>query len=147
MSFVDHTGKVIALLDRAAEKAMTNVAMKTEGQYKRNIMTTLNTRSRVFGRAGAKGFLASHTTYEVVKRGMMSVARVGNQGVVYAAIHEFGGTIRPKRAKRLVFEVEPGQLVFAESVTIPARPTLRPAMKYAEAERDFAGAMMREMGI
>lgn len=44
----------------------------------------------------------------------------------YAAIQEFGGTITPKKAKMLAFEIK-GELVFAHSVTIPARPYLRPA--------------------
>lgn len=41
---------------------------------------------------------------------------------VYAAIHQFGGVIRPKAAGgRLAFSVG-GKRVFAQSVTIPARP-------------------------
>jgi len=47
--------------------------------------------------------------------------RIGSDRV-YAAIHQFGGTIRPKKAGgRLVFTVG-GKKVFAKSVTIPARP-------------------------
>jgi phage virion morphogenesis protein len=45
----------------------------------------------------------------------------------YAAIHQFGGTIKPKGAKALVFRLmlggKPG-FVRAHSVTIPARPYL-----------------------
>ncbi|MGR3484065.1 MAG: phage virion morphogenesis protein [Paracoccaceae bacterium] len=41
--------------------------------------------------------------------------------LVYAAIHQFGGTIRPKNASRLVFTVG-GRKVFAKKVTIPPRP-------------------------
>lgn len=43
--------------------------------------------------------------------------------LVYAAIHQLGGTIRPKKAKRLVFRVG-NQTIFAKEVTIPARPYL-----------------------
>ncbi|MBK1868258.1 phage virion morphogenesis protein [Aestuariivirga sp. YIM B02566] len=43
--------------------------------------------------------------------------------LVYAAIHQRGGTIRPKRAKRLAFRVG-NQMVFARQVNIPARPYL-----------------------
>ncbi len=39
----------------------------------------------------------------------------------YAAIHQFGGTIIPKSKKRLAFSIG-GQMVFAKSVKIPARP-------------------------
>lgn len=50
----------------------------------------------------------------------------GVQDVRYALIHELGGVITPKQAKMLAFEIN-GKLVFAHSVTIPARPYLRPS--------------------
>lgn len=40
---------------------------------------------------------------------------------IYAAMHQFGGTIRPKNGKALVFTIG-GKKVFAGKVTIPARP-------------------------
>lgn len=46
---------------------------------------------------------------------------------IYAAIHEFGGVITPKSAPALVFEID-GQLIITQSVTIPERPYLRPAL-------------------
>lgn len=51
----------------------------------------------------------------------------------YAAMQEFGGTIVPKNAKRLVFEVD-GKKVFARKVTIPAHPYLRPAFDEQKGE-------------
>lgn len=45
-------------------------------------------------------------------------------GVLYPAVHQFGATITPKKAKRLVFPGPNGELVFAKKVTIPARPFL-----------------------
>lgn len=42
---------------------------------------------------------------------------------IYGAIHQFGGTIRPRSADNLVFWLG-GQLVYAKKVTIPARPFL-----------------------
>jgi hypothetical protein len=50
----------------------------------------------------------------------------GSADVVYALIHELGGTIRPKSAARLAFQVG-GEFRSAASVTIPPRPYLRPA--------------------
>lgn len=47
--------------------------------------------------------------------------RVGTN-VVYGAIHQFGGVIKPK-GSHLVFRLASG-LVMAKSVTIPARPYL-----------------------
>jgi phage virion morphogenesis protein len=43
--------------------------------------------------------------------------------VIYAAIHQFGGDIRPVSAKSLVFQGI-GGVVNAQKVTIPARPFL-----------------------
>lgn len=43
--------------------------------------------------------------------------------LIYAAIQQLGGTIRPVSAERLAFNIG-GQKVFAQQVTIPARPFL-----------------------
>ncbi|MEP9402039.1 hypothetical protein [Sphingomonas sp. VNH70] len=51
----------------------------------------------------------------------------GVQDVVYALIHELGGVIKPVTAKALAFGDGQGGMVFVQSVTIPARPYLRPA--------------------
>lgn len=53
--------------------------------------------------------------------------RWGSQDVVYALIHELGGVIVPKKAKALAIPMPDGSMRFAKSVTIPARPYLRPA--------------------
>ena len=39
----------------------------------------------------------------------------------YAAIHQFGGTIKPKTAKALYFQLPSGGFIFAQKVNIPAR--------------------------
>lgn len=43
---------------------------------------------------------------------------------VYAAIHQFGGVIRPRTKKSLRFRVAGGGFVTAKQVTMPARPFL-----------------------
>jgi len=48
--------------------------------------------------------------------------------VVYARIHELGGTIRPRTKKYLRFKVN-GKWVSKKEVTIPARPYLRPSIE------------------
>ncbi len=48
---------------------------------------------------------------------------VVGSGEVYARIHQQGGRIEPKSAKALAF-MAGGRLIFAKSVTIPARPYL-----------------------
>lgn len=40
---------------------------------------------------------------------------------IYAAVHQFGATIRPVKARHLIFRLASG-MVHAEEVTIPARP-------------------------
>ncbi|WP_419832134.1 phage virion morphogenesis protein [Endozoicomonas atrinae] len=44
--------------------------------------------------------------------------------VKYAAVHNFGATIRPKKAKMLAFPGKNGKTIFAKKVVIPARPFL-----------------------
>ncbi|SDG21391.1 phage virion morphogenesis protein [Rhodobacter capsulatus] len=73
--------------------------------------------------------------------------RVGS-ALVYARIHQFGGTIKPKNKKALSFAVPGGlrkampggsEKVFLKSVTIPARPYLGlSADNIAEAEEVIA---------
>jgi phage gpG-like protein len=65
-----------------------------------------------------------HTT---VKPEGSSVTGTIGSDVVYARIHEYGGTIVPRTAKWLQFKVN-GQWVRTDKVTIPARPFLTPAI-------------------
>lgn len=51
----------------------------------------------------------------------------GSQDVRYALIHELGGVIVPVKAKALKFRLLDGSFRIVKSVTIPARPYLRPA--------------------
>lgn len=44
--------------------------------------------------------------------------------LIYAAIHQFGGVIRPVSAPKLAFKLATGQKAFVDQVTIPARPFL-----------------------
>ena len=44
--------------------------------------------------------------------------------LLYAPVHQFGATITPKKAKRLVFPGPNGKLIFAKKSVIPARPYL-----------------------
>lgn len=46
--------------------------------------------------------------------------------IIYAAIQEFGGTIKPVRAKMLRFEKD-GKVIYAKSVTLKPQPYLRPS--------------------
>ncbi len=66
----------------------------------------------------ASGMLMRSITYRV---GPAEIAVGSNR--VYAAIHQFGGTITPKSAQALVFRLGK-RVVHAGSVTIPQRPYL-----------------------
>lgn len=48
--------------------------------------------------------------------------------VIYAAVHEWGGVIKARAAKALRFKTKDGNWVTTKSVTIPARPYMRPAI-------------------
>lgn len=65
-----------------------------------------------------RGGLFGSITFEADSRTL----RIGTNKA-YAAIHQFGGTITPKNAKALVFQLG-GRTVKAKKVTIPARPFL-----------------------
>lgn len=61
-------------------------------------------------------------------KGSITFATEGNRVIVgsnkvYAAVHQFGATIRPKNARALVFRLG-SRVIHARSVTIPARPYL-----------------------
>jgi phage gpG-like protein len=62
-----------------------------------------------------------HTEIQDGSSGIMAV--IGNR-VVYARIHEYGGTIVPVTANALRFMIG-GKMIFAKSVTMPERSYLR----------------------
>lgn len=61
-------------------------------------------------------------------KGKHPKVRIGTN-LVYARIHEFGGTITPKRAKALAFQLPDGTWRTAKKVVLPARPYMRPTFK------------------
>lgn len=61
---------------------------------------------------------------------------------IYAAVHQFGATIRPRTAEHLVFRIA-GRLVFAESVTIKARPFLGVSREDEETILDVVEGFLR----
>jgi phage gpG-like protein len=71
---------------------------------------------------------------------------VGVQNLVYAAIHEFGGVIKPKNPDGyLRFKTKDGQWVTTKEVTIPARPYVRPAFhENVQAALDEFGRLLVE---
>lgn len=72
--------------------------------------------------------------------------RVGS-GLKYADVHEFGATIKPKTAKLLSWLGIDGKRIFAKSVTIPARPFMRPGFMKSKtaAFEAFVAEVQRRM--
>ncbi|HUN10661.1 MAG TPA: phage virion morphogenesis protein [Rhabdaerophilum sp.] len=68
-------------------------------------------------------------------------AAIVGSGLVYAGIHQRGGTITPKKAKRLVFRMG-NKTIFARKVTIPARPYLGLSAENAEDVIDQVGRFL-----
>lgn len=69
-----------------------------------------------------KGGLLGSVTYEAdanrVEVGIIAKTRSAK----FARVHQYGATIRPKKSPYLAFRGADGHMVFAKSVTIPARP-------------------------
>lgn len=84
-----------------------------------------------FGKAGSikvrTGHLKRSINTKVVKEGNKVIGSIGSD-VIYAAIHEFGGTIKPTAGDYLKFQGDSG-FVSVKSVVIPERPYFRPAIK------------------
>ena len=72
------------------------------------------------------GNLINSITEDEIQLGKTSWITFGPHAV-YAAIHEFGGVIRATHAPYLVFMID-GNLIRTKSVTIPARPYIRPVI-------------------
>lgn len=68
--------------------------------------------------SGMRGGLQGSITFDVAGRELA----VGSNKI-YAAVHQFGATIKPRNGPYLVFRMA-GALVKARQVTIPARPYL-----------------------
>lgn len=64
--------------------------------------------------------------------------------LVYARIHQKGGTIKPKNKKFLRFPGQDGQPVFMKEVTLPARPYLGVSGDDLEEVRAFIGEYLAD---
>lgn len=89
------------------------------------------TRMRMSGRVlnRRSGRLLRSVRYDVKAQGMLTTLSVsaGAPGV-HIKPHEFGATIRPKRAQFLTFKIG-NRWIRARKVTIPKRPTIGPSVR------------------
>lgn len=148
---------------KSLNRVLREIGFQIENQTKLNIRRGGTGPNKKQGGLIDTGALINSVFHEVIGRGDVSELVAGSKGVVYAAIHEFGGVITPVRAKALTIPLTPeakkkrardfvgtfiiqtdsGQAFIArqvgdnierlymlrQSVTIPARPYLRPAFK------------------
>ena len=106
----------------ALDMAAVRIATVVQREAKINVKQKLNTTGKSTGNPG-RGIT-------VIGRPGTGSAQVGPQAI-YGAIHEFGGVIRPVRAKALAFTLPDGTFVLTQKVTMPARPYLGPAVEAA----------------
>lgn len=86
-----------------------------------------------YGKAQVAANATGKPGQPLVDKGLLRrsiVAKATNDGVtvgtnfIYARVHQFGATIRPKKSPFLVFPGPAGELIFSKRVKIPARPFL-----------------------
>lgn len=97
-------------------KGMKKAMLHTEGQIKRS-----------FGRGNTPKVKTGHLRRSIqsgVKRNGKDIEGYVGSNVKYAAIHEFGGKIRPKSKEYLVFMLN-GQFKKVKEVVIPERSYLK----------------------
>ena len=117
-------------VDAALRKLKTQIGTKTIVRInsligeavRRNVVA-----NHLSGRPGLNrktGNLARSISWQIEARSQVSIG----SNLAYASIHEFGGEIRAKNAKYLRFRTADGKWHSRESVTIPARPYLKPGI-------------------
>jgi phage gpG-like protein len=144
MTFIDESAAALRAINSAAEGALEEVARQAKNTARKNVtgggssVDQLNVRS---------GNLRAGIDYDMDKRGMASVARVG-ASAKYAGIHEFGGTIKARNAEYLTFKTRDGGWVRVKEVTMPARPYIRPSIMdhLPDVERTFAAHLAKKIG-
>jgi len=118
--------------DPSAIEALKRVRDRANGSVRRGLL-----KAGLFvGRKVSEnviGFMETPGTRRLA-RSFLTPEAEGNQAVVlgrgapiYAAIHEYGGIIKPRKAKTLAFEID-GEMVFASQVKIREKRYARRAI-------------------
>lgn len=116
-------GEALKRLEKTARgKALKRSAMAggfvIEAEAKINVNDTFNPGT---------GNLAGSIFTDTVHESDTLVETATGPSVIYGRIQELGGTVKPVFAKMLHWVDESGEHHFANEVTLPARPYLRPA--------------------
>jgi phage gpG-like protein len=112
-------GPAITAKMRAAQKTGVNATMAQCAVQAKNNHAWQNQTATLEGSIGIAEFARDYSAGVV--------GTWGSKDVKYALIHELGGVIVPVRAKALAIPQPDGSVRMVKSVTIPARPYLRPA--------------------
>lgn len=123
-------------IDRAVEQAAGQTAEVGLARMRMRLS------GRVLQRRGGALFRTARVDVEPSGSALRIVFRAGSNKVPYAAIHEHGGTILPKRGRYLKFKVN-GEWRQVTRVVMPERPYVRPSLK--EAARAFPALFSARM--
>ena len=125
----------IKIDDSSVTFGLQKLQRKVSGDSQRRILQYLGetvrgkiVQNKLSGRPGLKrktGTLAKSISWELVGTNAVQIG----SNVTYAAIHEFGGVIKPRDKKYLRFKTEDGKWITTKRVTIPARPYFRPEIQ------------------
>lgn len=110
----------------SAGEMLTGIARMIQEQTRRRITSDKAAPSGerwLPNRAGTSTLYHSGALARSIDYSVSGDAAIVGSGLVYAAIHQIGGTIVPKKAKRLVFRAG-NRTIFARKVKITARPYL-----------------------
>jgi len=110
----------------------------------------VETRAKTHHLAGAtlkaRTHRFQHSVKSIVRRlGNVISGRVGSP-VVQAAIHEYGGIIRPKNAKYLVFQID-SKWIRTKKVTMPKREWLLKSYNDVKAQIELIFGRQIEISI
>lgn len=127
--------KVVKVSDnvRAVLKAVTGEQLMQAAQAGAGVIETYAKLNASSGRPGLQvdtGNLVNSIHVEKGEQRENYAEAITTTGAVeYAAIHEFGGIIRPLHKRFLSWvDKKSGERIFAKLVQIPARPYMRPAV-------------------
>lgn len=139
--------KALARLDPlAAGELMEGIARMVQEQTRRRITSEKRAPSGDAwppNRAGTPILYRSGALTRSIDYAVSGETAIVGSGLVYAGIHQRGGTIKPKKAKRLVFRAG-NRTIFARKVTIPARPYLGLSAENAEDVIDQVGRFLKK---
>jgi len=104
-----------------------------------------NKSKESIGTQGKPGVITGHLRRSIQGKGTDDKGTLSSD-VVYSAIHEFGGTILPKKSNYLKFKIGE-QWKTVKKVVMPKRPFLKPAFtdNMPALEKIITDSIMKEM--